>query len=320
MKKVRLVSKANIVIAAAVLSAAIAGPVAATEPSACRTVRFADVGWTDITATTALASTVLKGLGYKPTSTVVSVPITFAGLKKKQIDVFLGYWNPSMTPIIQPFVKDKSVKVLDTPNLIGAKYTLAVPTYAAEAGIKSFADINKFRKELDGKIYGIEPGNDGNQLIQKMIDADAFGLKGFKMMESSEAGMLVEVQRAVKAKKPIVFLGWEPHPMNEKFKMSYLTGGDDYFGPNLGGAVVQTVVWPGYQEKCPNVGKLVNQLKFTLPMENQIMGPILDKKDPNATAKEWLKKNPAVLDPWLAGVAAIDGGDGLAAVKKYLGL
>ena len=45
--------------------------------------------------------------------------------------------------------------------------------------------------------------------------------------------MLAQVERALRDKKPIVFLGWEPHPMNTMFQMNYLTGGDDTFGPNL---------------------------------------------------------------------------------------
>ena len=77
----------------------------AADPASCKAVRFADVGWSDIAATTGLASVVLEGLGYKPTVTIASVPITFAGIKSKQIDAFLGYWNPTMTPIIEPFVK-----------------------------------------------------------------------------------------------------------------------------------------------------------------------------------------------------------------------
>ena len=150
---------------------------AAQDPASCRTVRFADVGWSDIAATTGMASVVLEGLGYRPTTTLASVPIAFAGIKNKQIDVFLGYWNPSMTPMIEPFVKAGQIKVLEQPNLVGAKYTLAVNSVAAEGGIKSFADITKYQKELDGKIYGIEPGNDGNALIQRMIDKNEFGLK-----------------------------------------------------------------------------------------------------------------------------------------------
>jgi glycine betaine/proline transport system substrate-binding protein len=299
--------------------AALAMPTAhAAEEAGCKNVRFADVGWSDIAATTGLASVVLEGLGYKPTVTIASVPITFAGIKSKQIDAFLGYWNPSMTPIIEPFVKAGQIKVLDTPNLTGAKYTLAVPAYLYDKGLKTFNDIAKFQKELDGKIYGIEPGNDGNALIQGMIDKNQFGLKGFKMVESSEAGMLAEVQRAGRASKGIVFLGWEPHPMNVQMKMKYLEGGDDVFGPNLGEAKVFTALPPSYEARCPNVATLLKNLQFTTAIENTVMVGILDKAKPNAAARAYLKKNPGVLDGWLKGVKTFSGQDGLAAVTAAL--
>ena len=304
----------------ALLGSGSLAPAGAVEPAECRPVRFADIGWTDITATTSLATVVLQGLGYKPNTTIASVPIAFTGLKKKSLDVFLGYWNPSMIPIIDPFLKEKALEVLPAPNLSGAKYTLAVPNFVADAGLKNFADISRFRNELDGKIYGIEPGNDGNALIQKMIAANQFGLGGFRLVESSEAGMLIEVQRAIDRHKFIVFLGWEPHPMNERFKMTYLAGGDAVFGPNYGGAAVYTAVANGYLERCPNVGTLIRNLKFGLSMESQVMGPILQKRDPVASASEWLKANPAVLGDWLKGVQTFDGRDGGGAVRAYLGL
>ena len=292
----------------------------AAEPTSCSAVRFADIGWTDITATTALTSTVLEGLGYKPKVTIATVPIAFAGVKKKQIDAFLGYWSPSMTPIVEPFLKDNGIKVLEKPNLVGAKYTLAVPTYAYEAGLKSFADIAKFKDKLDGKLYGIEPGNDGNALIQGMITKDQFGLKVFKMVESSEAGMLTEVSRSVKQKKWIVFLGWAPHPMNVQQKITYLSGGDDVFGANYGEAKVYTVIATDLATRCPNVDKLITNLEFSVDMENQVMLPIMAKMVPKVAAKNWLKKNPAALDKWLDGIQTIDGKPGLPAVKKYLGV
>ena len=119
-------------------------------------------------------------------------------------------------------------------------------------------------------------------------DRNAFGLKdaGVNIVESSEQGMLAQVERADNAGEAIVFLGWEPHPMNAKFKMSYLTGGDDFFGPNLGGATVYTNTRAGYVAECPNAGKLLSNLAFTLPMENEIMGAILtDGAEPRAAAK-----------------------------------
>ncbi len=292
----------------------------AADPAACQKVRFSDVGWTDITATTAAASVVLDALGYEPTATVLSVPVTYASLKNGDIDVFLGNWMPTMEGDIAPYREDGSVETTGM-NLAGAKYTLAVNKAAADGGIKSFADIAKFRDQLDGKIYGIEPGNDGNRLIQDMIDSDAFGLKGFEVVESSEQGMLAQVARADRKKEWVVFLGWEPHPMNANFDMTYLSDGDDYFGPNFGGAEVFTNVRKGYLTECPNAGKLIANLKFTLAMENEIMGAILDDgMDPKKAAEAWLKKHPDVPAAWIAGVTTFEGGDAAAALNKALGM
>jgi glycine betaine/proline transport system substrate-binding protein len=296
------------------------GAAQAADPESCQSVRFSDVGWTDITATTAAASVVLEGLGYQPEVEILSVPVTYASLKNQDIDVFLGNWMPTMEADVRPYLEDGSVENVGV-NLEGAKYTLAVPTYLAEQGLKEFADIAEFREQLDGQLYGIEPGNDGNRLILQMIDENAFGLEGFELVESSEQGMLAQVARATRSDEPIVFLGWEPHPMNANFELTYLAGGDDWFGPNYGGATVYTNVRAGYLEECPNVGQLLKSLTFTLPMENEIMGAILDEgEDPNRAAAAWLKDHPEVLESWLDGVTTFEGEPGLPAVKAHLGM
>lgn len=288
--------------------------------ASCDTVRFSDVGWTDITATTAATSEVLKGLGYTPKTQLLSVPVTYASLASGDIDIFLGNWMPTMEGDIAKYREAGTVETVRA-NLEGAKYTLAVNKAAADGGVKSFADIAKFKDQFEGRIYGIEPGNDGNRLIQDMIDKNAFGLKGFNMVESSEAGMLAQVKRAERRKKWIVFLGWEPHPMNSNFGLTYLEGGDDFFGPNLGGATIYTNVRKGYVQDCQNVGKLLTNLEFSLQMENEIMKAILDDgKAADQAAKMWLKQNPAVLESWLKDVKTLSGENGLAAVKAHLGL
>lgn len=302
------------------LSAAFASGALAADPESCKAVRFADVGWTDIAATTATASAILEALSYEPETQVLSVPVTYTSLANKDIDVFLGNWMPTMEADIKPYLENKTVETVRT-NLEGAKYTLAVPEYTYEAGLKSFTDIAKFKDKLDGKIYGIEAGNDGNRLIQGMIDGDKFGLNGFELVESSEAGMLSAVKKADGDKEDVVFLGWEPHPMNANVKMKYLSGGDEVFGPNFGGATVATNVRAGYLSECPNVGAFVKNLSFSLPMENEVMGAILDEgADAKDAAVAWLKKNPDAVTPWLAGVTTFDGGDAAAAVKEKLGL
>ncbi|MBG21726.1 MAG: glycine/betaine ABC transporter substrate-binding protein, partial [Rhizobiales bacterium] len=252
--------KRTIALAAALAAGTVTA--FAAEPESCKEVRFSDVGWTDITATTATTTVVLDALGYDTDIKVLSVPVTYTALKNKDIDVFLGNWMPTMEGDIAPYREDGSVETV-RENLEGAKYTLATNAKGAELGIKSFEDIAKHKDELDGKIYGIEPGNDGNRLILDMISADTFGLKDFDVVESSEQGMLAQVARAEKSDEPVVFLGWEPHPMNANFKLTYLSGGDDVFGPDYGGATVYTNVRKGYPSECANVGKFLENLKFT---------------------------------------------------------
>jgi len=295
---------------------AMASPAFAAE---CEVITFSDVGWTDITATTAATTVVLEALGYDTDIKVLSVPVTYTSMANGDVDVFLGNWMPTMEADIAPYREAGTVATV-RENLEGAKYTLATNAAGTALGIKDFADIAAHKDALDGKIYGIEPGNDGNRLIMDMIDADAFGLTGFEVAESSEQGMLAQVARASRRDEPIIFLGWEPHPMNANFDMGYLTGGDDYFGPNLGGATVYTNTRAGFSEDCPNVGALLSNLKFSLAMENEIMGAILnDGEDPDNAATAWLKANPAAYAAWLDGVTTKDGGDAKAAVDAALG-
>jgi glycine betaine/proline transport system substrate-binding protein len=288
------------------------------EPDTCREVRMADPGWTDINATNAMLGILLKGLGYEQKISQLSVPITYVGMSKGQIDVFLGNWMPAQKALIEPKIKDGSIEVLGA-NLKNAKFTLAVPSYVAEAGVKNFADLAKFSDKFDRKIYGIETGAPANQNIQRMLDTKDMGLDGWKLVESGEQSMLSQVARKTAAKEWIVFLGWEPHLMNTKFQITYLDGGDNYFGPNYGGATVNTVARQGYANQCPNVGRLLKQMEFSVDLENKIMTDVLVKKaEIKATAARYLKERPDLLETWLAGVKTRSGADGLTAVKKAL--
>lgn len=292
---------------------------AATEPESCRNVRLADVGWSDLVITNSMARYLLSALGYDTEVIRLSLPNSYTALSKNDADVFLGNWMPAQAKVSQPFVDNGSVERLRS-NLEGARYTLAVPQDVYDAGVKTFADIARFGDRFGHTIYGIEPGNDGNGLVKKMIATNAFGLGGFKLDESSEKGMLNQVRMKELLKDQwIVFLGWEPHPMNIRHKLAYLDGGDDYFGPNQGGATVYTVVRKGYAQQCANVGKLLSNLVFTPAMENILMDRVANEQEnPRRAVRNWLKQNPDQLDAWLKGVSTRSGTPGNVAVKASL--
>jgi hypothetical protein len=69
-------------------------------------------------------------------------------VKNGQIDAFLGYWAPSMDSVIEPFLKDNSVKVLPKANLEGAKYTLEFALMADGVPVK---DVYKVLASKEGQ-------------------------------------------------------------------------------------------------------------------------------------------------------------------------
>jgi glycine betaine/proline transport system substrate-binding protein len=299
---------------ATALSAMTMGAQAA-EPESCKAVRFADVGWTEIQVISGIASILYDALGYQSEVKTLSVPVTFAALKSKDLEVFFGNWMPSQTADIKAYLDDKSVEQL-TANMEGAGYGVVVPKYVADAGVKSVTDMAAHKDKFGGKFYGIESGNDGNRIIQTMIGEEKNNLAGFELVESSEAGMLTEAEKAIKNNEWIAFLGWTPHPVMGDMPLHYLEGTDSYgFGP----ATVYTVGRAGWAAECPNAAKLVTNMKFDLKMVGGMMSPVLkDGKDPKDVATEWVKANGETVNKWLEGVTAMDGSDAKAAVAKLM--
>lgn len=281
---------------------------------------IASVPWTGVTIKSEIAVSVLKSLGYQAENKALSVPITYTALAEGSADVFFGNWMPSMGSIANPhFESGKVVKYV--PNMPGAKYTLATPTFCAGKGLKDFSDIVRFGDELEWKIFGIEAGNDGNLIIQNMIDKDMFGLGKFKLIASSEIAMLSQAQSYAANDKCLVFLGWAPHSMNERIDMTYLTGStDETFGGDDGTATVWTNIRKGLPDDNPNVAKLFKNMEFPVAMMNQIMTTFHNDKTiglKNA-GLQWLKAHPEMYEKWLDGVTTADGKPGAAAFKAYL--
>ena len=149
-----------------------------------------------------------------------------------------------------------------------------------------------------------------------MIDKNAFELGKFKLVESSEAGMLSQVQRAIRRNQWVVFLGWEPHPMNTRFQMKYLEGGDDFFGPNYGGATTYTNVRKGYAQGVRQRRPTAEEPQLHPRDGEQADGRGTQRnKKPEEAAKAWLKDHPEQLDAWLAGVTTRDGQPAATAAK-----
>lgn len=277
-------------------------------PDACHTVNIGVVDWTDLHVANGIAEQLLLRLGYNVNlNEQPATPEIFASMADNQIDVFLGYWTPAMSTIARPYFADDKV-VLINDNLQNARWTLAVPTYLYEQGLQSFADIARFDAQLESRIYGLEKGSSGNAAIQDMIEKNSFGLKDFKLIETSERLMLAQLRGRSRRQEAVVILGWAPHPMNLNYDIRYLAGGDDYFGPDYGHATVNTTARREFVDQCSNLKRFFSNLKFTAPMEEAIMDQTTNGFVPvDRAVRMWMHKNPQQVKAWLDGITDLNG-------------
>lgn len=301
--------------AATVLVAIASNAEALTEDPSCQTISFAEIGWTDTTVITSLTRFLLDRLGYQTKVDRLSVPDTFKALGSAKLDVLMGNWMPSQQAELEKY--RKSIDVIRA-NLEDARFTLAVPRYIYESGVKSVKDLAARKEEFGGIIHGVK-NSAGSEKIQLMIKDNAYALGGFELIDKSEAVTMAIVQGKIAIKKAVVFLAWEPHPMNTQIDFEYLSGADDYFGPNFGASTVYTVAATSLRKRCPNVALLLAQLNFNVAMENELMDRVLNQNtNPRRSARDWLKQNPKVVEGWLKGVTTRGGAPGLPVVRESL--
>lgn len=266
---------------------------------AAQKVRMVQVNWTGVTAKTETAAYLLDKLGYETEVITASVPIMFQSLAQGQRDVAMGLWLPTQRGMISKYMTKGEIDLVTT-NLSGAKYTVAVTEEAYNQGVQHFSDLDEYKDKFKGTIYGIEAGNDGNKVILDMIEDKAYGLGDWKLMPSSEAGMLTQVKREVRRGNPwIAWLGWAPHPMNLNIDMKFLHGGEGYWGPNQGAATVRTICRTGYAWENPNIGQFFENFVFTVEEQAQMGEYVLNQDMDYVDAGiKLIKENPELLERW----------------------
>jgi glycine betaine/proline transport system substrate-binding protein len=292
--------KRTITALAATAALAIGSTAVAEEEAHCGTIELGQVNWTGVSAKTETAAWMLEEMGYETNVTTASVPIMFQSMAGDDIDAFLGLWLPTQRSMVREHMVKGDIDIV-TKNLKGAKYTVGVNKAAWDAGVRHFEDLAENADKFDGKILGIEAGNDGNQIIQQMIEDDAYGMGELSLQPSSEAGMLTEVQRRIDRGKWAAWLAWAPHPMNINIDLEFLNGGEDYWGPNQGGATVYTQAREGYAWSCPNVGQFLENYEYTVEEQSAMAGYVInDEMDYAEAGRKLIKENPELLERWFA--------------------
>ncbi len=274
-------------LGAAALALGLSGAMAADKPA----LKIGYVnGWDDSVAVTHVAGEILKTkLGYDVTLQPVEPAIMWQGIARGDLDATLSAWLPATHGEYYEKLKDK-VTVLGT-NYDGAKIGLIVPEYV-EA--KTIADLEKYAKDFDGKITGIDAGAG---VMRRTEDAiKEYDLKSIKLMPSSGPAMTTALTRAEKAQKPIVVTGWIPHWMFAQWKLRFLEDPKNVFGE---AEHVDTVANPGLEAKAPEAAAFLKKISWSAEEVGSVMLSIRDGVKPDEAAKQWIAKNPDRVAEWL---------------------
>lgn len=292
---------------------------ALTAWGSAQTVDFGYVEWPGVTVKTHVVSQVLDAVGYDTQTTPLSVPVTLLGVSQGDLDVFLGVWRPSMNSMLEDYLPetgDGSI-ILAARNLEPTIYRPAVPTYVAEQGITSLADVGENAEMFDNRFVGIEPGNDGNEIVLNMIENDTYGFGDFELAESSTEGMLSEVERAEGRQEPIVFLGWSPHWMNSQFDITYLDDPQNVWG---GDGYVATALNAQFAEENPELRAFFEDFAI----EPAVQDVWIDRfsrqgNEAPAVAEQWIRENLDTVATWVEGLDTPSGEDPVALLEERFG-
>ncbi|WP_158562738.1 ABC transporter substrate-binding protein [Marinitenerispora sediminis] len=261
--------------------------------------------WEDLMVENAIVSQLLEELGYTVSIEELSVPLGAQALASGDADVYLGNWWPSQEDVFAEHIDTGSVEVLGT-LVTEASFEPAVPRYVAERyDVTSLADLAPNAAAFGNEFLGIEAGAPGNQSIQDAIDADAYGLGDWDLVESSTPAMLAEVEQRVADERPVVFLAWEPHWMNVEWDLVYL---DDPEEAWPGAGEIRVATREDFGTDNPNVARLLSQMEVDSGTASDWVHAVSQENTAaEDVARAWIADNPDAVGAWLAGVETVDG-------------
>jgi glycine betaine/proline transport system substrate-binding protein len=222
------------------------------------------------------------------------IGIQFEGVARGDIDLMVNGWLPTTHAAYYAKYKDR---IVDQGVIFGgARNGWAVPTYVPESELASIEDLKKpeVKDKLDGTIQTIEPGSGLAVTSEKALKE--YGLDGYRLQPSSEAGMLAALSRGYSAKKWIVATVWSPHWLFQKWSMRYLAdpkhalGGEE---ANHGFSSRQ------FDSKFPRVSVFMKHFKLSVSDVEKVALEGNASNNFPAAAKAFVDSHPDQVKSWL---------------------
>jgi glycine betaine/proline transport system substrate-binding protein len=261
-----------------------------------KTLTMGSIGWTENVAVSTLTKVVMEDeLGYEEVQ--IKGPLElgplFQGVAGGDLAAFQDVWLPNNQSYLdKPQIKN-DVELLDRWYESQTAYGIAVPDYM---DIQSLEELDQAGTD---QITGIEPSASFHPVIRNEV-IPGYDLD-IKLVESSTAAMLAELEKNYEAREPIVFLAWSPHWMNTEYDFHYLDDPKDLQGEFNDPARITTVVNEDLPDEDPVAYAFLKAISLDEEQVNQMEAEINEAgaNDPEKGVRNWLEDNQDVVEPWV---------------------
>ena len=261
-----------------------------------KTLTLGSIGWNENIAVSTLTKVVMEDdLGYEEVQ--IKGPLElgplFQGVASGDLQAFQDVWLPNhQDHLNNPQIKN-DVELLDPWYEGQTSYGIAVPDYM---DVQSIADLDRVGTD---QITGIEPSAAFHPVMKNKVIA-GYNLD-MVLVESSTAAMLSELEKAYRAKEPIVFLAWSPHWMNAEYDFHYLDDPKNLQGAFDDPSRILTVVNQDLKDDDPQAYAFLNAISLDEEQVNTIEAKINEagSNNPEKGVRNWLKDNQDVVQPWV---------------------
>ena len=252
------------------------------------TVTLGVTPWTSTVPPTEIVKIIIEDMGYEVDEVKADAGNVFIGLSRGDIDVFMDAWLPAHEPHLEKYKDDIDVTAVSYDDV---ETGMVVPTYMED--VNDVKDLKGIEDEFGNEMYGIEDGASATGIINDMIDG--YGLD-LKQVNSSEGGMLAQVQRYIQGEKPVVFYGWRPHTMFNKFDLKVLNDDENYFENSS----VEVITNKDFKDNAPDVYEFLSNWSISIDDVENMIETIEDEgTDPEQLAQEWIDENQDKVDEML---------------------
>ncbi|WP_242675209.1 glycine betaine ABC transporter substrate-binding protein [Phytopseudomonas dryadis] len=217
------------------------------------------VAWDDAEISAKLAAKIIQEQTQRPVKLVMAeIGIQFQGLVSKSVDVIPMVWLPNTHKSYWDKYGDQ---LQDLGVIYEGRIGWAIPDFIPKDEVSSIDDLNKpgVAERFAGTILAASPGTSQYVLSGQAIEA--YGLKGYTVLPSSEAGMISQFGRVYGKGDWAILNAWNPHWMFTKWQMRYLEDPRQVFG---GTEQIHMVGRAGFREDEPEVAGFLSA--FSIPL------------------------------------------------------